>query len=397
MHQTLTTLALALLVTLAGCASRLPQPTQTHPPTLIIIGGGPIDNTPIRPTFLTRTRSDRNHTGNILVLPTASGAPEESGLAATRALRDITTRHTIDVLMLTADDPERADDEAAAQKIQNADGLWFTGGDQSRITRVFRPPGTDADNPSRADAALRAMFVRGGTIAGTSAGAAMMSHPMIAGGQSDSALLYGSGENGVRIAPGMGLFTFGLIDQHFLQRGRLGRLIAALEATDTRLGFGVEESAAVAVTLGDDHTLTALGPDSVLIVDLENAQKTGQNDRTHIRLTLLGTGDRWDLLAQHAVPHPTKQDRAHLTLALDGPAHDPTRDAWAPDAIRDALHALATHPDTPLSLSSEHFVLIFSCDRHTRFFVEPDNRRDLFADNVLLEVRRRIFFEGTSD
>ncbi|XAM01305.1 cyanophycinase [Phycisphaeraceae bacterium D3-23] len=400
--------ALLLLLPLLGCTGRATVALPPRAPTLLIIGGGSLGETPIRPAFLQAVHSDFNQPGNVLVLPTASGAPEESGLGTTLALRDITTRHEVGVLMLTVDDPGRADDDAAAQKIRIADGIWFTGGDQSRITHVFRPPGTQGladgadttdtpQGPSLADQALRAMFDRGGTIAGTSAGAAMMSNPMIAGGSSDNALLHGQGEEGVLIAPGMGLFTFGLIDQHFLQRGRLGRLIAALEATNTRYGFGIEEGKAVVVTLGDTPDLTALGPDRALIVNNPSGLRNDNGDRHGIRLSLLGTGDRWDPLAQHAVPHPSKQDRAQITIPLDGPAHDPTRNAWEPGAIRDLIHALAVDPDTPLALTSEHFVLIFSCDRQTRFFVEPDNRGDLFADNLLLEVRRRIFFDDTSD
>ena len=394
-----TLLFLSLLFSLlVGCTggNKLIHPVYPGPltrtPILLIAGGGAISDGPVYPAFLSQIRSMPNEPGSVLILPTASGVPEESGLGTARAFQKIATQHTIDLLLLTQDNPQRADDPDAANQLREADGIWFTGGDQSRITHVFRPEtdsDADAQSASLADAALRDMLARGGVIGSTSAGAAMMSHPMIAGGQSDDALLLGTQEGGVILADGMRLFTFGIIDQHFLKRGRMGRLIAALENSDADYGFGIEEGAAVIVVFGDDDKMIGLGPDCALIIDTTQEQIAGNGERTNIRFTLLGEDDVWDLRLHRATPHFAKQDRAQITLPIDGPTPDPNRGAWEEGAIRDAIHALAANPESPQTLQSEHFTLTFSADETTVFYMRHNDRRDLCASNIRLDITPR--------
>jgi len=237
------------------------------------------------------------------------------------------------------------------------------------------------------DSALRAMLERGGTVGGTSAGAAAMSDPMIAGGRSEQALLVGTLGGGVEVAEGLGLYRDALIDQHFFERGRLGRLIAALEHTGGRYGLGIGEGKAVVATLGEPSTTTALGPDSALLVDMAQAQRGGYDSRTGIRLSLLGEGDRW--AGSSITPARGKERWAESQWPVNPVPLDPALGAWDPGAVRDAIHALAADPDTPQVLRSRAFTLTFTADHLTAFYIHPDDRRDLCAIGVRLDIARR--------
>ena len=380
--------------TVIGCAAPpaattkplAPTPSQTRG-TLLIAGGGDGGtgrdggDGAVYAAFLRATGGapgDRNgQAGRIVVLPTASSVPEASGEAAAAGLRALAARHTLSVLRLDQDDP------AAVQQLRSADGAWFTGGDPARIVRVFRPAG-----PSAADAALRSMLAGGGVVGGTSAGAAMMSDPMITGGRSEQALLTGVGGGGVRVEAGMGLFPYALIDQHFFERGRLGRLIAALEHTGGRFGLGIDQGAAVQVTLGDPPTLTAIGTNAALLVDMAQATRDDYGHRTGIRLSLLGDGDRWDPAAGQAAPRPGRIAGHRVVTHRAPTARAEPGEAWAPGAVAQAIHALARDPQTPQQLRSRAFTLVFTADGQTRFAYQPDNRRDLYAAGVLLTIRR---------
>ena len=99
--------------------------------------------------------------------------------------------------------------------------------------------------------ALRALHAGGGLIAGSSAGAAMMSERMLLGGTSLESVVHGLTENpdrpGLLLGPGLGFFRFGMLDQHFIKRGRLGRLIVAMAKTGVQKGFGIDENTALFV------------------------------------------------------------------------------------------------------------------------------------------------------
>jgi cyanophycinase len=190
-------------------------------------------------------------TTRIGVVPTATGA-ESRGGDTLELLRRYAEGREVVMVPLFKEDLGKGDDASIAELIASCDGLWFVGGDQSRITAVFRPDGRD----TLAYRATLRVLARGGVIAGTSAGAAMMTDPMITGGTSEDALEHGVAwtndvqeGQGVGLAPGMGYLQGVLVDQHFLERGRLGRLIVAMHATGTTRAFGVGEDAAFVVDL----------------------------------------------------------------------------------------------------------------------------------------------------
>jgi cyanophycinase len=251
---------------------------------LVAIGGA-LDYK--RPDLYQRMQELAGGSGTFLILPTASGVPEESG---PNNVSDFTSHGvSATVVDITSKNPTEASNPEKVAQIAAAKGIFFTGGVQSRIIEAFRPASGDTTGHGALQTALR----NGAVIGGTSAGAAMMSDPCIYWGVSDEALLIGTSaaeDRGVSVGRGMGFFPYGMTDQHFLRRGRLGRLIAAMEATSTRFGFGIEEDRALHANLATDQLEALNGPAAVLVVDREKAEQDGLR-RSNIRLSLLSHGD----------------------------------------------------------------------------------------------------------
>src|SRR6202140_5593122 len=186
---------------------------------------------------------------NIVVIPTASRMNEtgpryeklftELG-AAQVAVMDFDTRH--DCL-----EPGRL------RRLKEATGIFFTGGNQLRLTTLLG--GTPVAK------LIRVRNAHGVTVGGTSAGASILSEHMIAFGDEGSSVISGS----VRLAPGLGLTNRFIIDQHFRQRDRLGRLLTALAYNPFAVGIGLDED--TAAFIGPDETVEVEGSGSVTIVD----------------------------------------------------------------------------------------------------------------------------------
>jgi cyanophycinase len=245
--------------------------------------------------------------GPICVIPTASGAPESSSASAVRTFVRYGGPGSVVALNITTDNPEAASDPEMVAALRGCGGFYFTGGQQGRIVDVFRPAGVQ----SPAAEAVLERFRAGAPISGSSAGAAIMSDPMIGGGSSAGALLHGirrAGEEaseeargGVVLQQGMGYFPHALVDQHFLARGRIGRLIVAvLDAEEFDLGFGIDENTALVVENGVARVVGASG---VVVVDAREARRAPEGiGGTDLRLTLLGPGDTFDLRSFEARP-----------------------------------------------------------------------------------------------
>jgi hypothetical protein len=144
-------------------------------------------------------------------------------------------------------------------------------------------------------ASIRQVYEKGGVIGGTSAGAAIMSDPMICGGNSLDAMIKGAvyqpdacpSEGGVFLTKGLGFFAFGLVDQHFLKRGRCGRLIAALlHLKNVSLGMGVDEDTA-AIYYSKTKTIEVMGSSAILLVDTRNAIPTHPQPGTKVQNIIL--------------------------------------------------------------------------------------------------------------
>ncbi|MBL9076904.1 MAG: cyanophycinase [Planctomycetes bacterium] len=260
-----TLFALLLAALFAACAA--PAPAPAAPPaaagTLLLIGGGLDDD--CRDVF-TRLLALAARPGppHVVVVTAATGDQEDVWQGKLAALR--TWAPTLPVEVVRRETPTAA----TVAAIDRATALLFTGGDQSRITARYRPDG--ADTPER-QAMLR-LLQRGGVVAGASAGCAMQGERMLLGGDSTAAL----GPEGPRVGPGMGFVTDLVTDSHFFERDRLGRLVAALEQSDTRLGIGVGEDACVEIDLGTG-LLRGIGPRDSLLVDVGGLVRDGAHRR----------------------------------------------------------------------------------------------------------------------
>lgn len=156
------------------------------------------------------------------------------------------------VRIIDTETREDASSSTALQAIAQATGIFFTGGDQARITSILKN--------TEIEAAIHQRFSQGIVVAGTSAGAAVMPDKMIVEGDSQTHPRMEI----VAMAPGLGFLPGVVIDQHFSQRGRLGRLLAALVQEPAELGFGIDENTAMVVT---DHQIEVIGEGSVTIID----------------------------------------------------------------------------------------------------------------------------------
>ena len=198
-------------------------------------------------------------------------------------------------------------DQQLADSLQDVGGIWFVGGDQTRTTDTLLSAEGE-DTPVLK--AIRTQLSRGAIVGGTSAGAAIMSHTMIAAGDSLSALTLPavteyagmeSQESGqLLLTRGLGFLPVGIVDQHFDRKARLGRLVRALghsaEASE-QVGFGVDEDTALLVEL-DSNTMEVLGAGNLVVADARNAGFTSNEGvdgafAVHgIQLSVLSAGDR---------------------------------------------------------------------------------------------------------
>jgi cyanophycinase len=193
---------------------------------------------------------------------------------------------------------ERAEG-ASPEKLAALDGveaIFFSGGDQLRITSQI------GDTPI--EKRVHEIFRNGGLIAGTSAGASMMADTMLVKGQSAASFRIGE----VRMAPGLGLLPNVIIDQHFAERGRIGRLIGAVSQNPRVLGIGIDEDTAIVV---QGHRFRVIGSGAVYLVDASGVTHSNIADAEtdaplsiyDLKLHVLSGGDAFDLVARR--PEPT--------------------------------------------------------------------------------------------
>jgi cyanophycinase len=149
--------------------------------------------------------------------------------------------------------------DAVLKKIENATGLYFTGGSQLHVTALTG--GTPLHE------LILDKFNKGMTIGGTSAGAMMMSSSTLLSGSSDEAPKLGA----VEVAPGMELLDRSIIDTHFSQRGRHGRLLLSVAHNPQVLGIGIDERTAMVVE-GDEFEV--IGEGAVTVVCAKNSMHT---------------------------------------------------------------------------------------------------------------------------
>lgn len=186
---------------------------------------------------------------HIAVMTAATSMPKEVGDDYIHIFKRLGAEKVEVVRTERREDSNRED---SLRIIEQATGIFFTGGDQSRIVDFIR--GTPLDR------AIHKRHAEGAVIGGTSAGAAMMPDEMIIGGASVS----NPSVDAVSMGPGMGFLPGIVVDQHFAQRGRLGRLLAALLLQPAVLGLGIDEDTGIIVS-GDEFEVVGQG--AITVVD----------------------------------------------------------------------------------------------------------------------------------
>lgn len=188
---------------------------------------------------------------HIVVMTVATGLPGEVGEQYTRIFGRLGVESVQVVDTASRDD---GSDPRALELIGEATGVFFTGGDQKRITELLKD--------TEVYKLLHQRHAQNGlVIAGTSAGAAMMPDVMIAEGepQTNARMEVVSMEEGMSFLPGV------VIDQHFAERGRLGRLLSAVAQQPVVLGFGIDENTAIAV---NDDEFEVIGEGAITVIDV---------------------------------------------------------------------------------------------------------------------------------
>jgi cyanophycinase len=186
----------------------------------------------------------------LTILTTATEKPDEVG----NEYRSVFERlgiNNVDVLNINSRDD--ANNEDYATRVMDSSGIFFTGGDQLRITSIL--------GGTRVYSSLLDAYFRGVTIAGTSAGASVMSNTMIVDGNSNDA----ARKCTLKMASGLSFLEEAIVDQHFDQRGRLGRLLCGVAENPYMLGIGIDEDTAIRV-FPDAH-FEVVGTNAVTVVD----------------------------------------------------------------------------------------------------------------------------------
>ncbi|MCE3289721.1 MAG: cyanophycinase [Caulobacter sp.] len=204
---------------------------------------------------------------------------------------------------LYIDDRAEAHDRRKIAVLDNAAGVFFSGGDQLRISSQI------GDTPL--EARIREIWQAGGVLAGTSAGASVMSDTMMVRGASDESHRLGD----LRMAPGLGLVRDVIIDQHFAERGRIGRLLGAVAQSPRVLGVGIDEDTAIVLEGAD---FEVLGSGAVYVVDAEGVSASNVAEGRancalsmfDVRVHVLADGDRLNLETRRPHGQPAPVDKA---------------------------------------------------------------------------------------
>ena len=254
---------------------------------LIIIGGREEIGERERRVILQEVVSCANtRKHGLLVVTVATHLPEQIGADYVRAFKALGMRH-VDVLDIRTRD--QAFEKENLTKVADACAVYFTGGDQLRITSQIG--GTPLFRR------MLEIHNEGGVIAGTSAGAAAVP---------DTMLISGNGKESPRVstlgmAPGLGLLKGVVIDSHFAERGRLGRLLGAVAQNPHNLGLGIDENTAIVVE--NEQRFRVLGSGAVYVIDglkiryssLSEDDPARSMSIFGLKLHVLAHGDKFDL------------------------------------------------------------------------------------------------------
>lgn len=301
---------------------------MTNPKGRLIIIGGAVDmNTSlgaqediIKPDYLKFfeegilkriiMESAKKTGSTVEVITTASQIPELVGVEYTDAFNQLNIAHIGIMDIRTREDAKK---EEYLERVRNADVVMFSGGDQLRLSSIFG--GTEFLQIMK-QRYQNEHFV----IAGTSAGAAAASTNMIYRGQSHKALIKGE----VQITAGLGFIDSVIIDTHFVQRGRIGRLLYAVASNPGMLGIGLGEDAGLLIT--DGTMMEAIGSGLTILVNGRKMAETNIYDVEmgspvsikNMRVSVMSIFDKYDLLQNQLIIKKTvKIEESAIISATD--------------------------------------------------------------------------------
>src|SRR6476469_5425905 len=294
--------------------SSAPQNRSGVRRTLLIIGGAEdrIGRSVVLKRFIKLAGGRRSH---IVVIPTASSYAGE----VSEAYRDVFTRLRGGDVSVVHPGPRRdSNDPTMVKALDTATGVFITGGSQVKLAQniVGTPVG---------DAVVRA-YERGAVVAGTSAGASIMSRYMISRGEEGLT----PKQRASQISAGLGLVEDVIIDQHFDQRGRYGRLMSMVAASPNLLGMGIDENPAAAIR--DGKVMSVIGAGSIFVVNARNAITDAPDARRGAPLLVSGA-------VVHSLPTGSTFDLDHVELTAFVERHPDVEGAVVPAKVRTAASA----------------------------------------------------------
>jgi cyanophycinase len=268
------------------------RPAQ-GPGALIIIGGHEDRD---GECVILREVANRVAGGKLVVATVASREPEGYFTTYQPVFKRLGCSEVVELYV-----QERAEslEDKALHTLDDAAGVFFTGGDQLRIASQI------GDTPL--ERRIREIHRIGGVIAGTSAGASVMSETMLVKGTSGESYRMGN----IHMAPGLGFLRDAIIDQHFAERGRFGRLLGAVAQNPRVLGIGIDENTAIIV---DGDTFEVVGDGAVYVVDgagvIHSNIAEEKSDRPlsmfDVRLHVLSARDGFALSSRRPIARPSE-------------------------------------------------------------------------------------------
>ena len=259
--------------------------SQSTKNAILVIGGAEdkVHGKEILQTFFQRSGGTDAKIG---IVPCASREPSLIGERYYRLFDDMGAK---EIKVIDVRDRARADDLDYRNFVEDCTGIFLTGGDQLRLCGLL----SDTSLMNRIVERVQKQEI---SLAGTSAGAAVMGHHMISGGSSAES----PNRALVDLAKGLNIIPGVLIDQHFYNRNRLARLLSAISGHPELLGIGIDED--TCAIFESDGFIRAIGKGSITIVDAREMSYTNQ-DRVHgseplsmhdLKLHILAYGDRYD-------------------------------------------------------------------------------------------------------
>ena len=244
--------------------------------------------------------------GPIVVMTSASQDPQKMWETYDKAFADLGVARRCHINVESRED---ANDAALLEKVRSAKGIFMTGGDQKRL--MANVGGTELDK-----AMHEAFKVHGACIAGTSAGASAMSGHMLASGQTDV-----PAKGRIQLGAGFGFIEKTVIDQHFNERHRLGRLLTVVAQNPYLQGVGIDEDTALIIQRGVG--IEVIGQCAVTVVDgqfmhsnVADVEEDAIPEMIDVRLHVLPAGRRYQLDGDDKLPEPLIEFLKNVTKRI---------------------------------------------------------------------------------